>query len=126
MRVWVSKGATFEVLSYNKIVILDKILDRLGPPWASKVQNSQRYRILKLNFWKTKFWEKIALKFLSEKIQHLCRTKMEGWIELWFAAFERGGFPLLETLKITKPIFSTQFLEKSSISETKTSKVQPF
>ncbi len=35
----------------------------------------------------------------------LHRTEMGGQIELQFATFERGGFPLSETLKIAKMIF---------------------
>ncbi len=56
----------------------------------------------------------------------LHRTEMGGWIELCFVTFERGGFPLSETLKIAKTIFSTELRKNRCISKTKTSKLGPF
>ncbi len=85
------------------------------------MQNSQRYTF-EVELLKNKVLRKIALKFLQLSASNvnkvvtvmrwvhisLHRTETEGRIELWFATFERGGFPLSEMLKIAKPIFSTQ------------------
>ncbi len=54
------------------------------------------------------------------------RSETEGQIELPFGAFERGGFPLSETLKIAKMIFLTELQKKYCIFETKTSEGGPF
>ncbi len=89
---------------------------------------------------KTKVWRKTALKFLSEKKRQLSasnnmntspsfappKNRNEKADGVAFAALERGGFPLLEMLKITKTIFLTQLQKNRCISETKTSKVGPF
>ncbi len=56
----------------------------------------------------------------------LHRTEMECRIELRVVTFERGGFPLSETLKIAKTICSTQLRKNRRISKTKTSKVGHF
>ncbi len=114
-------GPTFEVLSYDQILILDKILNRLRPLSASEVQNSQRCSILKLNFWKNEVSRKTGLKFLSEKKTvtfnnvNPPRVLQESWIKLQFAAFVKEGFLLWETLKIAKTIFLT-LLRKIAVS----------
>ncbi len=53
-------------------------------------------------------------------------SEMEWQIKLQVATFQRGAFPLSETLKIAKTIFSTQLRKNCSISKTKTSKGEPF
>ncbi len=53
------------------------------------------------------------------------RTEVGGRIALQFATFERGGLPLLETLKIAKQFFRHN-VRKIAVSKTKTSKVGPF
>ncbi len=109
----------------------------MRPLRASEVQNSQRFNWI----FEKQSSEKNGFKFLSEKkrqisgsnimwislqVLHLHRTETEGRIELRFVAFERGGFPLSEILKIAKIIFSTQLQKNHCISETKTSKVGSF
>ncbi len=56
----------------------------------------------------------------------LHRAERECRIELRVATFGRGGFPLSEMLKISKPIFATQLWKSCCISKTKTSNVEPF
>ncbi len=64
--------------------------------------------------------------WISLRVLHLHGTEREGRIKLQFvAAFEKGRFPLSETLKIAKPIFWRNF-RKIAISKTKTSKAWSF